>query len=105
VNDLPEAELRPEQPRRYPSTIGGGCYIVVALTAAAGIGLVALGLWRTGLTALGCGLLFGAAARLVLPDEKAGMLKVRRKSLDVLLLTGLGAALVILAVVVPRTGL
>ena len=33
------------------------------------------------------------------------MLKVRRKSVDVLLLTGLGTALVILAVVVPETGL
>ena len=105
MNDLPEAELRPEHPRRYPSTIGGGCYIIVALTAAAGIGLVALGLWRTGLTVVGCGLLFGAAARLVLPDQQAGMLKVRRKSLDVLLLTGLGTALIVLALVVPEAGL
>ena len=105
MNDLPEAEVRPEHPRRYPSTIGGACYIAVAVSAAVGIGLVALGLWRTGLTVLGSGLLFGAAARLVLPDEKAGMLKVRRKSLDVLLLALLGTALVVLAVVVPETGL
>ncbi|HET7735232.1 MAG TPA: DUF3017 domain-containing protein [Nocardioidaceae bacterium] len=99
--NLPEPELRPDEPRRYPSTIGGACYIVVALTAATGLALVALGVWRTGLVVMGSALLGGAAARLVLPDHKAGMLKVRRKVLDVLFLIALGSALITLAVIVP----
>jgi hypothetical protein len=103
VNDtLPEPQQRPPQPAdRRPSTIGGAVYLAVTATTAVSIAVIALGPWRTGLTLMGGGLLAGAFARLVIPDEKAGMLKVRRKSLDVLLTTVLGVALVTLAVAVP----
>ncbi len=101
---LPEPELRPEpeEPRRYPSTLGGLCYIVVGLAAAVGLGIVAFGPWRTGVTVMGAAVIGGAICRLVLPDDKAGMLKVRRKSLDVLFTGCLGAALITLAIVVPN---
>jgi hypothetical protein len=103
VTDLPEPELRPEEPRRRPSTLGGAIYIVVALTTAAGLAAVAADSWRVGLTVMGGALLAGSVARLVLADDNAGMLKVRRKSLDVLFMALLGAALVTLAIVVPNT--
>ncbi|HSV37369.1 MAG TPA: DUF3017 domain-containing protein [Nocardioidaceae bacterium] len=101
MNQLPEPELRPDEPRRYPSTIGGLCYIIVGVTAAVGLAIVVLGDFRTGLSVMGGGLLGGAACRLILPDHKAGMLKVRRKSLDVVFLTILGVGLLTLAIVVP----
>lgn len=104
MNALPEPELRPDEPRRYPSTIGGLFYILMGLTAATGLGVAGFGPWRIGLGVMGSALVGGALARLALPDDKAGMLKVRRKSLDVLFLTGLGVALITLATVVPDAG-
>ena len=101
MNNLPEPERRPDEPRRYPSTIGGACYILVGIAAAVGLGLAAFGAWRTGLTVMGGALIGGALARLALPDHKAGMLKVRRKSLDVVFLASLGGALITLAAIVP----
>ncbi len=101
MTEQPEAELRPEPPRTRPSTLGGAAYILVALAATAGLGIVAFGPWRTGLTVIGSALVAGGVARMLLPDELAGMLKVRRKSLDVLLMVGLGSALIVLAQVVP----
>jgi hypothetical protein len=76
--------------------------MLIALVAAAGLGVAALGPWRTGLIVMGCALFAGALARLVIADELAGMLKVRRKTLDVCFLTAVGAGLVTLAIVVPR---
>ncbi len=102
MSDLPEAELRPDEPRRRPSTLGGAVYLLVALGTAAGLGVVVFGPWRSGLMAMGWALVGGAVARLVLPDDKAGMLKVRRKSWDVVFMAGVGVALVLLSIVVPR---
>ncbi|MFT4010460.1 MAG: DUF3017 domain-containing protein [Nocardioidaceae bacterium] len=101
MNDLPEAAFRPDEPRRYPSTVGGACYIVMGLVAIGGLGTAILGAWRTGLVIMGVALLGGALARLIVKDDVAGMLKVRRKSLDVAWLTLLGVALIVLAIVVP----
>jgi hypothetical protein len=47
------------------------------------------------------GLLVTSWTRLVLPEAMAGMLRVRRKAVDVVGLTVLGAGLLVLAVVVP----
>ena len=102
MDDLPEAQLRPDEPRRRPSTLGGAYYIAYSLVAAAGLALIGLGPWRWGLTIMGTALLAAAVTRLLLADDNAGMLKVRRKSLDVLFLTLLGAGLVTLAIVVPN---
>jgi hypothetical protein len=50
---------------------------------------------------LGAGLIVGSLCRLVLPERRAGMLRVRRKYADVGMLALAGVALVVLAVVVP----
>jgi hypothetical protein len=102
VNDLPEPELRPEEPRRYPSTIGGAVYIVVGLTTVGGLAMIAFGPWRSGLATMGGALIAGACGRLVLADHNSGMLKVRRKSLDVFFMASLGAALIALSIAVPN---
>ena len=67
-----------------------------------GLLLVAFGPWRAGLTWIGVGLLVAAATRLVLSDRSAGMLRVRRRWSDVLMLTVAGVGLIVLSVVVPN---
>ena len=88
-------------PRRRPQTLGGVAYLVVVAAALAGLTITVLGAWRTGVVWMGASVLGGAAARLVLPDRQAGMLRVRRKRADVGLMLLAGVALVVLAVVVP----
>ena len=43
-----------------------------------------------------------AATRLVLTDGRAGMLRVRRRWSDVLMLTVAGVGLIVLTVIVPN---
>jgi hypothetical protein len=69
--------------------------------SAAGLGIVALGHFRTGCLLLGSSVLFAAVARAVLPPRRVGLLVVRSRPFDVAVLLVLGVALVILAAVVP----
>jgi hypothetical protein len=94
------ASMAPDT-RRYPSTIGGACYLTVVAVAAAGIAVAAVGPWRTGVRIVGVGLVVAAVTRLVLPDRDAGMLAVRHRYLDAGILTAAGAALVALATSIP----
>jgi hypothetical protein len=84
-----------------PSTLGGLVYLGVLAAALTGVVIAAAGAWRTGVGWLGVSLLAAAGARLALPDDNAGMLRVRRKLLDALLLTGLGVSLLFLAATIP----
>ena len=86
---------------RRPQTIGGGVYLLVVASALVGLAITVLGPWRTGVIWMGVGLLVGGAARLLLPERQAGMLRVRRKPSDVVLMLLVGVALIVLAVVVP----
>jgi hypothetical protein len=94
----PEHSLAPRKPR----TIGGVVYLAVLAATVGGLALVALDRWRGGITVIGGALLCGAVARLLIPQDKAGMLGMRPKLVDVLILTGLGAGLVVLAAVIPE---
>jgi hypothetical protein len=87
--------------RRYPSTFGGLIYIVVVLVTAIGLGLVAFGPWRRGISLLGFALIFAAAMRLVTKEGEAGMLRVRSRWFDVTMLTGVGISLLALAANIP----
>ncbi len=94
--------MRDDGPLRRPQTLGGVVYLGVLGSAAVGLLLVAFGPWRAGLTWIGVGLLVAAATRLVLSDRSAGMLRVRRRWSDVLMLTVAGVGLIVLSVVVPN---
>lgn len=102
-----EEESRPYPDRdhsiapRKPRTVGGVVYLGVLAGTAAGLVLVVLGPWRTGLWVVGGSMIAGATIRLVLPDRSAGMLGVRRKLIDVATMALLGVALCTLAVVIP----
>ena len=93
----------PQEPRRVPSTFGGMVYLIVVAVTAVGLLIVAFGPWRRGVELIGVGLIFGAVMRAVLRDRNAGMLRVRRhKWIDVLMLGGVGTAMIVLANVIPN---
>ena len=91
----------PDEPRRYPSTIGGAFYLLVLAVVAVSLVVVALDEWRSGIRLMGAALLFAAAVRLVLRRRDAGMLAVRHKVLDATVLIVLGGSLIFLAGSIP----
>jgi hypothetical protein len=88
------------QPRK-PRTRGGKVYLGVLLVGIAGLAIIVADLWRLGTTLLGVAFLLATIGRIALPDADAGMLKLRRKAIDVPTLLAIGVALVVLASVVP----
>ena len=97
-----EGQVGATAPRRYPSTIGGILFLAVLATAVLGLVLVGTGSWRNGVRLIGVALLAAALARSLLSSTNAGMLAVRHRVLDVVLLTGLGLALLVLASSIPN---
>jgi hypothetical protein len=91
----------PDEPRRYPSTIGGAFYLLVLGVVAAALVVVALDEWRSGIRLMGGALIFAAVVRLVLRRRDAGMLAVRHKVLDAAILIVLGGSLIFLAGSIP----
>ena len=91
----------PDEPRRYPSTIGGAIYLLVLGVVAVAMVIVVLDEWRTGIRLMGAALIGAAAVRLVLRARDAGMLAVRHKVLDALVLIVLGGSLIFLAGSIP----
>ncbi len=91
----------PVQERRHPSTIGGALYIVVLAAVAVGLALTVSD-WRLGIKVVAGALSGAALARLVLPRRDAGMLAVRHRVTDVVLLVGVAVALWLLAETIPN---
>lgn len=77
------------------------------LAVSAGIGAIGLVVtlfdqWRLGVVVFACGVLAAGILRLVLSDDRAGLLRVRRRTFDVVILLGMGAAVLALALAVPN---
>ena len=100
VPGVPGPPPRPE-PVRRPSTVGGMVYLLVVAVVAVGLAVALVGPWRDGVRTVGGGLVLGSVARLLLRELDAGMLRVRSKPFDVVALAGVGAALIVLASVIP----
>ena len=92
----------PDGPLKRPQTLGGVVYLGVVAASVVGLGIVFAGAWRTGLAWVGTALLVSAGTRLVLSERSAGMLRVRRKWSDVLMLTVAGVGLIVLTIVIPN---
>ncbi len=90
--------------RDRPAAIGTVVYAVVAAAVGIGLLLVALGSWRAGIRLCGAALGVAGTARLVVPERMTGLLRVRRRTSDALLMLGMGVALFVLAVIVPEPG-
>jgi Protein of unknown function (DUF3017) len=101
VDDVPPESAEPAG-RRYPSTLGGLCYLVVLAVSVVGLAIVGHGNWRLGVKWVAVSLVAAAVARLVLPVPQAGMLAVRRRFVDVLLLAVVGVVLWFLSSTIPN---
>jgi hypothetical protein len=58
--------------------------------------------WRLGCLIIGASLAIGAVERLALPGREAGLLQVRGRVFDIIVMAFTGAAIVALAIVVPN---
>jgi hypothetical protein len=85
-------------------SLGTLAFLACLGVTAIGVVLAAVGSWRQGAGYVGVSLLLACLARFVLPDRMAGLLRVRRKALDVALLALLGIGIVVLALLVPGVG-
>lgn len=75
--------------------------VVVLLVVAAGLGLGVLHVWRLGAFVIGLGLLLAGGLRLTLRERQAGLLVVRSRTFDAVVLLVLGFGLVALANTIP----
>ncbi|MDO5082066.1 DUF3017 domain-containing protein [Arachnia propionica] len=86
------AELLPNRP---------GALLVSVAILLVGVVVTAFGHWRRGAVIMAFALFVAAAARAVLPRHVSGLLVVRRRPVDVLLMGGLGLTIALCALVVP----
>ena len=70
--------------------------LAAILVVGVGLVLVTFGYWRRGLVVIGLALMGTALLRLLLPVRRVGLLAVRSRSVDVLMLAGTGLALTVL---------
>ncbi|MDI3314753.1 MAG: DUF3017 domain-containing protein [Mycobacterium sp.] len=78
--------------------------LLVGLIFLAGFGLVAANFWRRGALLIGIGVGVAAALRLVLSDERAGLLVVRSKAIDFVMMAVVAAAMVYIASTIDPLG-
>jgi exosortase/archaeosortase len=78
--------------------------LVVGLVFVGAFGLVIADFWRRGSLLIGIGVGVAAVLRLVLPNGRAGLLVVRSKSIDVLTLATVAAAMVYIAWTIDPLG-
>jgi hypothetical protein len=84
-----------------PRSRGSQIYLCLLVGVAVGLVLVAAGHWRAGLMVVGVPFVLGGGARVVVPQDHVGMLRVRGRTFDIVWMTLLGTSLAVLALVVP----
>jgi hypothetical protein len=85
---------------KTPSTTGGIVYLVVVATLVVGLCLVAAGPWRGGVIVMAGALGLAFVARAVLPDDRAGMLRIRRRFVDLTTMAVCCVGMLVLALVI-----
>ena len=86
-----EAERRSE----WPLGLSGA-------VAVAGLVILTFYDWRNGVLIFAGGVLLAAVLRAGLTDAAAGLLHVRSRMFDTLLLVGVGAAILLLGLIIPN---
>lgn len=76
-------------------------YIAVVAVVAVGLCVMAVGPWRVGVSMCGGALAAAAVCRIAIPDRAAGLLRVRRRPIDVLWMLTLAGMIIALAVIIP----
>jgi hypothetical protein len=75
--------------------------LAVLIAVAVGLLLVVFDHWRKGLVVVGIALVGAAVLRLLLPLRRVGFLAVRSRPFDVVLMTGAGLAITVIALAIP----
>ncbi|MFS0897663.1 DUF3017 domain-containing protein [Mycolicibacterium litorale] len=78
--------------------------LVVGLIVVAAFGLVVAGYWRRGALVLAVGVGVAAALRISLTDERAGLLAVRSKAVDVVTTATVSATMLYVAWTIDPLG-
>ncbi|WP_197382311.1 DUF3017 domain-containing protein [Mycolicibacterium mengxianglii] len=78
--------------------------LVVGLIFVAAFVLVAAGFWRRGALLLGIAVGVAAGLRLTLPDDRAGLLAVRTKGIDLVTTSAVSAAVIYIAWTIDPLG-
>lgn len=78
--------------------------VTVAAIFAVALILVAAGFWRRGAFMIGIGVAVAAGLRLLLPEDRAGLLVVRGKSLDFATMTTLSVVMIYTAWTIDPLG-
>ncbi len=78
--------------------------LVVGAIFLAAFGLVVAGYWRRGALVLGIGVAVAAALRLALTDDRAGLLVVRSKGIDLVTTATASAAVLYIAATIDPLG-
>ena len=76
----------------------------VAAIGLVALALVAAGFWRRGTLLIGIGVGLAAGLRLALPEDRAGVLVVRTRTIDVAMMGAVCAAVVYIAWTVDPLG-
>lgn len=78
--------------------------LLVGLIFVMAFALVGADFWRRGSLLIGIGVGVAAAFRLLLPEERAGLLAVRSKGIDFMTTAAVGAAMVYIAWTIDPLG-
>ena len=78
--------------------------LTVGLLLLAAFGLVVAGYWRRGALVLAVGVGVAAAMRLALTDDRAGLLVVRSRTIDIATTASVSAALIYIALTIDPLG-
>ncbi|GAA3760680.1 hypothetical protein HDA32_004871 [Spinactinospora alkalitolerans] len=97
-----EPEQEPDPRTEVPGWLAQVPYFLVLAMMAAGIVVVAAAYFKRGPALIAGALLLAAVFRGVLPQERIGMLAVRRRWIDVTILVTLAVLLIVLAWVAPQ---
>jgi hypothetical protein len=84
-----------ERRREWPLTM-------CCLVGLAGLLVLYFNNWREGVLIFASGVLLAGVLRAVLSDDASGLLRVRGRMFDVTLLLGVGAAILLLGLIVPN---
>ncbi|GAA2098199.1 hypothetical protein GCM10009841_11110 [Microlunatus panaciterrae] len=69
-----------------------------------GLVVIFLGQWRFGCLVIGSSLGVGAVERIALSNKEAGLLQVRSRPFDILVMIAMGAGIIALTILVPEGG-
>jgi hypothetical protein len=84
-----------------PSTTGGIIYLAVVATMLVGLAVAVFGPWRLGVLLIGASFGLAFVARSILPDDRAGMLRIRRRSVDLTTMGICCVGMVLLSALIP----